>query len=100
MRHALFIGAASIALLPHAASAQSVTTPATASQQDIVVTATPFATGINDTPSITAKVDRNEILEAGGGSIADSLKDVPGIAATGFAAGATRPIIRGLSHQR
>lgn len=106
MRHALFIGAAAIALVPHAAFAQQdaastpVANPAPAPTQDIIVTATPFATGINDTPSITAKVNRDQILTSGGASIADSLKDVPGISATGFAAGASRPIIRGMDATR
>ncbi|MGN6377111.1 MAG: TonB-dependent receptor [Sphingomonas sp.] len=97
MRHLSFVGAAAAALIPHAALAQQGAAPAT---PDIVVTATPFATGINDTPSITAHVDRQQILDAGGASIADSLKDVPGIAASGFAAGASRPIIRGMDSTR
>ncbi|MBY8828772.1 TonB-dependent receptor [Hephaestia mangrovi] len=95
MRPALFVGVAAAAFLPHAAMAQSSST--TSKPQDIVVTASPFATA---TPSITAKVDRSQILESGGASIADSLKDVPGIAASGFAAGASRPIIRGMDSTR
>jgi len=98
MQHVLFAGAAAIALVPRAALAQQAA--AQSASPDIVVTATPFATGINDTPSITAKVDRQQILDAGGASIADSLKDVPGISATGFAAGASRPIIRGMDATR
>jgi iron complex outermembrane receptor protein len=96
MRQAFLAGAAAAAFLPHAAAAQSA--PAKASQpQDIVITASPFAVA---TPSITAKVSRNQILESGGASITDSLKDVPGIASSGFAAGASRPIIRGMDSTR
>lgn len=59
---------------------------------DIVVTASPFGA---DTPTIVAQVRRNEILNSGGASIADSLAGVPGISSSGFAPGASRPIIRG-----
>lgn len=90
----LFAGVAMVALCPVPVFAQSAPPEP---QHDIVVTASPFATL---TPSITAKVDRNAILEAGGASIADSLKSVPGIAASGFAAGASRPIIRGMDSTR
>jgi len=95
MRPALFVGVAVAALVPHMAVAQ--TAPRSTAPQDIVVTASPFAVA---TPSITAKVDRNQILESGGASVADSLKDVPGIASSGFAAGASRPIIRGMDSTR
>ena len=60
--------------------------------RDVVVTALPFGA---ETPTIVAQVNRNAILESGGASIADSLANVPGISATGFAPGASRPIIRG-----
>lgn len=105
MRHALLLGAAAIALLPQTATAQQIAAqpgggqPAS-STRDIIVTATPFAIARDGTPTISAKVDRQEILESGGASIADALKTVPGIAATGFAAGATRPIIRGMDATR
>lgn len=59
---------------------------------DIIVTANPFGV---DTPTIVAKVNRRAILDAGGASIADALAAVPGISSTGFAPGASRPIIRG-----
>ncbi|WP_267388775.1 TonB-dependent receptor [Sphingomonas sp. GC_Shp_3] len=113
MRHMLFTGAAFAALLPAAAFAQSDTpahdhTTAHAAgaaavppvPRDIIVTASPFALSRDDVPTIVAKVDRQQILESGGSSIADSLATVPGISATGFAAGASRPIIRGMDAQR
>lgn len=68
--------------------------------QEIVVTATPFGHTMDETPAISAKVDAATILENGGASIADALKDVPGMAATGFASGASRPIIRGMDATR
>lgn len=64
---------------------------------DVIVTANPFGA---ETPTIVAKVNRRAILETGGASIADALAGVPGISATGFAPGASRPIIRGQDFAR
>ena len=60
--------------------------------RDVVVTANPYGA---ETPTIVAKVNRDAIVQSGGASIADALANVPGISATGFAPGASRPIIRG-----
>ena len=105
MRSFLIPGVAAAALLPLPAFAQDSgaaqpTTNSAPSDTEIVVTASPFAHGLDDTPAITAKVDSKKILESGGSSIASSLADVPGVSATGFAAGASRPIIRGMDFNR
>jgi iron complex outermembrane receptor protein len=121
MRSILMLGSAALALAPAAAWA-SAPAPAesadaseagsdggsrsngngttTASNSQIVVTATPFGHLIDDTPTISARVDASQIARAGGASIADALRDVPGISATGFASGASRPIIRGMDSNR
>ena len=88
-----------------ALSASALAADATAatnggSLEEIVITATPFRHTLDETPSIPAKVDVEQIREAGGASIAGALKDVPGIAASGFAEGASRPIIRGMDANR
>jgi iron complex outermembrane receptor protein len=124
MRPLLLATAAAAALFPYSAFAQDVASSATATakpsptarsngappaapaksrnlpENEIVVTASPFAHKLEDTPTITARVDSKKILESGGASIADSLADVPGVSATGFAAGASRPIIRGMDFNR
>lgn len=71
-----------------------------AADKEIVVTATPFGHRLDETPSISAQVDAEQIRQAGGASIADALQNVPGIAASGFAQGASRPIIRGMDSNR
>ena len=81
-------------------SDQQTGTTRSSDHSDIVITATPFATESDQTPAITATVDKKEIRNNGGASIADSLADVPGVSATGFAAGASRPIIRGMDASR
>jgi iron complex outermembrane receptor protein len=42
---------------------------------------------MQDETPIPAKVDAEEIRNAGSASIADALKNVPGVAASGFAQG-------------
>lgn len=66
--------------------------------ESIVVTATPLA-GAN-LATIPAQVDADQILHQGGSSLADALSSIPGVASTGFAAGASRPIIRGMDANR
>jgi iron complex outermembrane receptor protein len=94
------MGAAAAALIPAAVQAQQAPARAPDDRNEIVVTASPFATFSDDTPTIVAKVNRNAIIETGGGSIADSLASIPGISATSFASGASRPIIRGMDATR
>ena len=111
MRPILLAGAALAALIPAVVSAQQATPstdPAAATSpvssantgRDIVVTASPIGHDRDDTPAITAKVNAEDILRSGGASIADSLSRVPGISTTGFATGASRPIIRGMDATR
>ena len=95
MRHVLLLGAASVALIPAAAFAQD--SAGKPDNSTIVVTGSPLG---SQTPTIVATVDRDQIVQAGGGNIADSLSQVPGIAGTGFASGASRPIIRGMDATR
>lgn len=68
--------------------------------REIVITASPIPQDSDDVPTIVAKVNRKQILQSGGSSIADALAEVPGISATGFASGASRPIIRGMDATR
>lgn len=109
MRYSLLIGATAAALAPSVAQAQdhagtsaakSTTNAPAAAASQIVVTAAPLAHGLDQTPAIVVKIDADKILRSGGASIADALVDVPGIASTGFAAGASRPIIRGMDATR
>jgi iron complex outermembrane receptor protein len=110
MRYPFLLSAAAVAispvLVPNIAWADNAPPPATpqpapaSSGQEIVVTASPFAHQRDDTPAIVAKVDAEEVLKSGGANIADALKNVPGVSSTGFAAGASRPIIRGMDALR
>ncbi|HWA91022.1 MAG TPA: TonB-dependent receptor [Rhizomicrobium sp.] len=68
--------------------------------ETVVVTASPIAGQADHYASIVNVVSRDEILAQGGANLADSLRDVPGMAGTGFAAGASRPVIRGMDATR
>lgn len=68
--------------------------------EEIVVTASPLAGDPDRFASIVGLVDRDQILRNGGANLADALADVPGVTGTGFAAGASRPVIRGFDANR
>ncbi|MET0310025.1 MAG: TonB-dependent receptor [Sphingomonas sp.] len=96
MRYLFLLSAASAALLPATAHAQDAA-PKSSDNREIVVTASPLD---SETATIVTTVDRDKIVQTGGGNIADALAEVPGIAGTGFASGANRPIIRGMDATR
>jgi len=99
LRRILLLSAAAAATLVPS-SAQQTNSPDRASGlETVVVTASPIAKHLDDTASITASIGRDDIL-ARGGNIANVLANVPGVSGTGFAAGASRPIIRGMDSAR
>jgi len=63
--------------------------------ETIVVTASPLAHDRDELAIPVDRIDRSELLENLGTTIGDSIDHLPGIASTGFAAGASRPVIRG-----
>ncbi|WP_206242477.1 TonB-dependent receptor [Novosphingobium terrae] len=83
-----------------AATTDSANPGAPSSRNEIIVTATPFRHTADETPTLSTKIDADQILAAGGASIGDALRDVPGVSVSGFAAGASRPIIRGMDAAR
>jgi iron complex outermembrane receptor protein len=94
----------SIPALAQDADAQASSSPTSTNPDKksdvIVVTASPFVHAVDDTPAITATVDADAILKSGGASITDALSSVPGVSGSGFASGASRPIIRGMDANR
>ena len=67
---------------------------------EVVVTASPLGGDPDRFATIVETVDADQIAAAGGGNLADSLKDVPGVSVASFAAGASRPVIRGMDANR
>jgi len=67
---------------------------------EVIVTASPLGGDPDRFATIVEQVSRDQVLSNGGASIADALRNIPGVAGTGFAAGASRPVIRGMDAQR
>lgn len=82
------------------AQAQQKPGAAATSVSELVVTASPIAGDPDRFATIVEQVNHDEVLSKGGANIADALRDAPGVAGTGFAAGASRPVIRGMDSQR
>lgn len=66
----------------------------------MVVTASPIAAPLDELAAPVTVVDRDEILGSGAVTLGALLGNKPGIAQSSFAAGASRPIIRGLDNYR
>jgi iron complex outermembrane receptor protein len=82
---------------PLAATAQQL--PATLAP--VVVTADPFASQESAAIIAPARVlSGDELRDKLGGSLGDTLSREPGVNASGFSAGASRPVIRGLEGPR
>jgi iron complex outermembrane recepter protein len=97
----ILLSAASFAALATAANAEvtaAVASPGTI--ETVVVTASPLSQDAEGTASIVGKVDRKDILQSGGGNLADALETIPGVTGSSFASGASRPIIRGFDSNR
>jgi iron complex outermembrane receptor protein len=68
--------------------------------ETVVVTASPFAQNLIELSASVAQVTREELLTSGGIGLGDALKNVPGVTSSGFTAGSSRPVIRGLGATR
>jgi len=66
---------------------------------EITVTASPLGTG-DSLATLVGSADREALLRRGAASLGDALADVPGVAASGFTSGSSRPVIRGLDATR
>ncbi len=84
----------SAALAAHAQQASKTLAP-------VVVTADPFASQESEAIIAPARVlSGDELRDKLGGSLGDTLSREPGVNASGFSAGASRPVIRGLEGPR
>ncbi len=67
--------------------------------EQVVVTASPIGDP-DHLATIAGSADRDQLLRSGGNTLADALDQVPGVTSSGFAAGAGRPVIRGMDANR
>jgi hypothetical protein len=63
--------------------------------ETIVVTASPLEHSLDELASPVNRIERDEMLRNLGSTLGETLSRVPGITTTGFAAGASRPVVRG-----
>ncbi len=68
--------------------------------ETVVVTASPISQDRSYLATLVGSVDRSQILQSGGANLADALANEPGVTGTGFASGASRPVIRGFDANR
>ena len=57
------------------------------SVSEVVITASPLGGDPDRFATIVEQVNRDQVLSNGGASLADALRNLPGVAGTGFAAG-------------
>ncbi len=67
--------------------------------EEVVVTASPIGDP-DRLATLAGSVNRDQLLRSGGNTIADALNNLPGVTSSGFAAGAGRPVIRGMDANR
>ncbi|HMA11605.1 MAG TPA: TonB-dependent receptor, partial [Steroidobacteraceae bacterium] len=67
--------------------------------ETVVVTASPIGDP-DKLATIAGSVDRAQLLRGGAATLADGLAQVAGVTSSGFAAGAGRPVIRGMDANR
>ncbi len=92
---------AAIAQSPVSNAADSTPAAVSATRlEEVVITASPIAHDADQFATIVNTVDRDQILQQGGANLADSLANTPGVTGTSFAAGASRPVIRGFDANR
>ncbi len=79
-----------LAVLSHVSSLHAQQAEHAAELEEVVITASPIGDP-DHLATIAGSVDRDQLLRAGGNTIADALVNVPGVTSSGFAAGAGRP---------
>jgi iron complex outermembrane recepter protein len=67
--------------------------------EEVVVTASPIGDP-DRLATISGSINREQLLRGGGNTLADALSQLPGVTSSGFAAGAGRPVIRGMDANR
>ncbi len=96
-RRQLLAAAAASAALSHLHTSAQTHPPAQA-QPPIIVTANPL--GSADAPTPSERIDGLELKLRGTASLGEALDALPGVASSGFAPAAARPVIRGLDGER
>jgi iron complex outermembrane receptor protein len=100
MNHFLIKGGALLCTTASFLSAQTDHSEAVHQLDDYVVSAGPLARPVEDFASPFTSLDREAIRRENGGNLGQLLDGQPGVSATSFGGGASRPIIRGFDGPR
>ncbi len=84
----------------HSMAADQSAASSANSIETIVVTGSALSSDPDKLATIVGQVNREEILLSGGSNLADALANIPGVTGSGFASGASRPVIRGFDATR
>ncbi len=71
-----------------------------ATTERVIVTAGAIEHSQTETVEPVSVLNQQELKRQAGATLGDTLRDQPGVAASGFTAGASRPVIRGLADNR
>jgi iron complex outermembrane receptor protein len=93
------LGAAVLGFVSLSAIAAEVSPEHAEEFETVVVTASPIGDP-DKLATIAGSVDRAQLLRSGAATLADGLAQVAGVTSSGFAAGAGRPVIRGMDANR
>lgn len=100
LRHALFVSVAASAVLAGGAQAQQAPTAAPVQLDDVIVTGAPYGVAADASTIAVDVLDEEALLSAPAATLGDVLNGLPGVRSSSFSAGASRPVIRGLSGPR
>ena len=102
--HALvLLGTASFASAQEAISPAPEASPSrarSAETERVIVSAGAIEHSETDTVEPVSVLNQEHLKRQAGATLGDTLRDQPGVAASGFTAGASRPVIRGLADNR
>ncbi|KAI3592218.1 Zinc-regulated outer membrane receptor [Cupriavidus sp. U2] len=83
-----------------AASAQPAAQPATPTLKEVVVTANPLGSDLNDMVAPVSTLGRDALAVRQASTLGETLNSMPGVTSSYFGPNASRPIIRGLDGDR
>ncbi|MFN3352151.1 MAG: TonB-dependent receptor [Brevundimonas sp.] len=98
MRHT--VSAAVLVLVAGLAGTTAAQDRRVTTVEEIVVTAAPYGVTADATTIAVDVLDEEDLLTAPSAGLGDVLNGLPGVRSTSFAAGASRPVIRGLAGPR
>ena len=96
----LFVAGSTVLGGASARAAEQADETSTAESSPIIVTASPLPVRLDELAAPVLRLDREDIEASQASTLGALLADQPGLSESSFAAGASRPIIRGMDNNR